>query len=129
VGVEVLDQGRSVPITPDRKVRLEPDRSYALRVVVAAGPLDGAAEPLVVTGGVDRDVIEFTAEVDSDQRALRRPGRRFTVDSDGGSVEFTIDTPAEPFGVPPWLWVRVSQQRRLLQSIELTATGPAMLER
>ena len=129
VSVEVLDEGRSVPVSQDRHVRLEPGRSYELHVVIGADPATGTAEPLVVTGGVDSRVIEFTTELDSDQRALRRPSRPITVNGSDGTARFTIRTPDEGFAEPPWLWIRVSQRRRLLQSIELTATGPAMLER
>jgi hypothetical protein len=129
VSVEVLDQGRKLPVSEDRQVRLEPGRSYEVRVVIAAEPVGSPAEPLVVTGGADRNSAEFAVEIDSDQRALRCPSRAVTVDADGGTARFTIRIPEDGFGVPPWLWVRVSQQRRLLQSIELTATGPAMLER
>jgi hypothetical protein len=78
---------------------------------------------------VNREVVEFEVEVDSDQRALRCPSRPVEVDRSGGVASFTIETPDDGFAVPPWLWIRVSQQRRLLQSIELTAAGPAMLER
>jgi hypothetical protein len=129
VTVEVLDRGRRLPVSEDRHVRLEPGRSYEVRVVIAAEPVGQPAEPLVVTGGADHEAIEFAVEIDSDQRALRCPSRLLTVDADGGAARFTIRTPEEGFGVPPWLWIRVSQQRRLLQSIELTAAGPAMLER
>jgi hypothetical protein len=130
VSIDVFDEdGATVPVSEDRRVRLSPGRSYEVRVVIAARPASGTTEPLVVVGGVDREVIEFAAELDSDHRILRRPSQPIVVDQRGGMTRFTIDTPDEGFAVTPWLWIRVSQQRRLLQSIELTAVGPATLER
>jgi len=122
VSIGVVDvDGAPVPVSDDRQVWLEPGRVYELQVVIDASPVTGVAERLVVTGGVDRDSVVFAAEVDSDQRALRQPARTIEVGPAGGSVTFEVRTPEGGFTESPWLWVRVSQQRRLLQSVELTA--------
>jgi hypothetical protein len=128
VSVDVLSDNQRVPVSEDRRVDLQPDRRYELRVVIAGDRVTLTAERLVVTGGTDRETAEFAVEVDSDQRALRCPSQRLMVGEDGAMVTFTVQTPQEGFTAPPWLWIRVSQHRRLLQSIELTATGLATSE-
>jgi hypothetical protein len=122
VSLALYDDNGRVAIGGDRNVTLQPDTEYQLRVVVADQQVTEVSEPLVVTGGVDRETVEFTAEVDSDQRALRQTARVIAAGPQGGDVVFTIRTPAAGFATPPWLWVRVSQQRRLIQSVELIAT-------
>jgi hypothetical protein len=124
VNVAVFDDdGRSVSVSADRRVRIVSNRAYELRVMIAPNQLTKVAEPLVVTEGVARDLVEFTAEVDSDRPALRRSGERITVDRDkDGLARFVIRADDGTFEEPPWLWIRVSQNRRLLQSIELTVT-------
>lgn len=114
--------GVPVPVTGDRRVHFEPGREYDVRVVIGPGRVAEVAEPLVVSGGVDREAVEFTLELDSDQRTLRRPARTVEIGPHGGAVTFTIRAPADDLAESPWLWVRISQQRRLLQSIELIAT-------
>jgi Bacterial PH domain len=129
VSVEVADEyDQIVPLSTDRHVTLEPGRAYQLYVFIGVQPATDTAEPLVVTGGVDRAVVEFAAEVDSDRRELRRPSQPITVDDGGAIARFAIQTPDTGFTVPPWLWIRVSQHRRLLQSIELTAVSLADAE-
>ena len=129
VSVAVLrSDGSQVPITGDRQVLLEPGRAYQLRVFIAQTQVTNVTEPLVVNGGVEREAVEFAAELDSDQRGLRQPARRIEAGPAGGSVTFTLRIPPGGFVPAPWLWVRVSQQDRLLQSIELVAGSRAALE-
>jgi hypothetical protein len=106
------------------------------RAPVAKWPRPGDVLPVLIKSDYPRQVrIRWDEvasrpdpapqEVDSDQRALRCPSQRLIVGEDGAMATFTVETPEEGFAAPPWLWIRVSQHRRLLQSIELTATGPA----
>ena len=111
-----------VTVDEDRTVALEPGRDYRLDVIIADRPASDVAEPLVVNGGVDREVVVFTAEVDSDRRDLRQPARTIEAGRTGGSVSFSIRTPVDGFLDESWLWVRISQQSRLLQSVELIAS-------
>lgn len=128
VSVRLVGVDGELPISRDRQVDLDTGREYVLYVTIDADQRSDVAEPLVVTGGVDRDVVEFTVEVDSDERSLRRAGEVLTVRENTGELFFVLRTPDEGFGVAPWMWVRVSQQRRLLQSVELIGTGRAALE-
>jgi len=121
VGIEMVLGEVIVPIGADRSVALEPDRPYRLRVHLASDPHAAVREPLVVTGGIDREFAQFTVELDSDQRDLRRPAQTIAVGPAGGMATFSLHTPPAGFADSPWLWVRVSQQHRLLQSVELIA--------
>jgi hypothetical protein len=129
ISIEVLDAyDNEVTIGRDRSVSLEPGSDYVLGVTIGPSPVTEVSEVLTVTGGVDRAVVEFTAEVDSDQRALRQSARTIEAGPDGGYAAFPIRMPAAGFAEPPWLWVRVSQEHRLLQSVELTASVRVALE-
>lgn len=115
VSVAVLRDGAGVEVSDDRRIELERARPY--EIVVTIGPEQAAdlAERLVVTGGVERPDVEFSAEVDSDRPALRRDPVPVRVERRSpGVARFEIET-EEPVS----LWIRVAQGRRTLQSISL----------
>ncbi|GLZ00084.1 hypothetical protein [Actinoplanes sp. NBRC 103695] len=115
VSVAVLHDGALVAVGEDRRVALVRGRSYSVLVTVGPSQVAELAERLVVTGGVDRPAVEFSAEIDSDQPALRREPEPVRVSSrSAGSASFdvSVDDPVN-------LWIRVAQGRRTLQSISL----------
>ncbi|GAA1646934.1 PH domain-containing protein [Catellatospora bangladeshensis] len=125
VSVEVYDGTDPVTASPDRRLLLDPDRVYDLIVTIGPSPASRLAEPLAVTGGVDESIVLFEVEVDSDRPALRHTARTVWVQgTERARIEFTLGPGQPPLWPPPWLWIRVSQQRRTLQSIELTADYP-----
>lgn len=122
VGVEIRDGDDPLPLADDRTVPLAPGRSYELVVTISPDPATDVTEPLIVTGGVDKPEATFDVEVDSDRSSLRR--RRLTVEVplyESREARFVLEPVVDDLDPPPWLWVRVSQGRRTLQSIELQA--------
>ncbi|GAA2375481.1 hypothetical protein Cme02nite_05040 [Catellatospora methionotrophica] len=129
IAVEVSDENGPVSVSPRRRFELHPARTYRVMITIAPYPIRGVSEPLVVTGGVTDDRVRFEVEIDSDQAALRRTAVAVPAWHDrASSTEFTLGPFSEDDALSdsPWLWVRVAQGRRTLQSIELEtdlATG------
>ncbi|GAA1359108.1 PH domain-containing protein [Catellatospora chokoriensis] len=124
LAVEVADEDGPVAVSPDRRFALYPARSYRVTITIAPFPAGGISEPLVVTGGVAEHRVRFEVEIDSDHAALRRAAAAVPAWHDrASSTEFTLGPFSEDdrLSGSPWLWVRVAQGRRTLQSIELEA--------
>ncbi|WP_162907877.1 tetratricopeptide repeat protein [Allorhizocola rhizosphaerae] len=120
IGVDVRNADGSIPVSASRTFRAG-FGPFNLVVAVGVQPSLPLTEPLVVTGGVDRRRVQFEIEVDSDQPTFRRSATPVTITTAEGSKEisFRYETVSRWFANPPWLWVRVSQAGRTLQSIEL----------
>ncbi len=119
VSVEVLDGAQPVPVSEDRRVVLTTGRRYTIVVTIASVPVAPLAELLAVTTGVDRPTVRFSVELDSDHPSLRKAPVELVVDQDDeGEARFTTTVDAGP-DLTPWLWIRVSQASRTVQSVEL----------
>ncbi|WP_144123526.1 PH domain-containing protein [Catellatospora sichuanensis] len=122
IGVEVFDQDGPVPVSGSRRFAYDPARAYRMVVTIAPFPAGGVSEPLVVSGGVTEPRVRFEVEVDSDRTSLRRPALALPAWHDrAAAIEFSFDPIGEELTEPPWMWIRVTQGRRTLQSIELAA--------
>jgi hypothetical protein len=123
VGVELFNEDGRVRILGENKqFAFDPARPYRLVVVIAPHTDVWINASLVVTGGVTEPQVQFEVEVDSDRAALRRSPVTVTAWHDRSSrAEFSFGPYDEDLGESAWLWVRVSQRRRTLQSIELNA--------
>ena len=88
----------------------------------------GLTVPLTISGGVEQQELDFFVELDSDRPALRQAGQVVRVQAAEGSasVRFPVALPAQT-DPPPWLWIRVEQQHRAIQNVELVAL-PTVLE-
>ncbi len=121
VSVEILDGQQPVAASEDRRVRLVTGRRYSIVVTIAGARVSSLAEPLVVATGVDRPSVQFAIELDSDHPSLRQPAVELAFDRDGAAQARFGVTMTVGADSPPWLWIRVSQANRTLQSVELLA--------
>ncbi|WP_234580943.1 DUF4407 domain-containing protein [Micromonospora sp. MH99] len=130
VDVEVLGPESVALSAVERRIVLSATTTFELEVTISSDQLGAVAEPVALRGGIDQSRVDFVVEVDSDRTSFRRSGRPITVGADGvpGRVRFEfIDvTPPAP---PAWIWIRVSQERRTVQNLELTVEAQPALER
>ncbi|WP_433222659.1 hypothetical protein ACQP00_24075 [Dactylosporangium sp. CS-047395] len=122
INVDIVADDEHVEVAADGTFAIGEGGAFELVVRIAAERAWPLAEQLVVTGGIDRRPVPFDVEVDSDRPELRREARPVLVmpARGGDEVRFAYALGAVDFPAPPWLWIRVSQGRRTLQSIELT---------
>ncbi|WP_196279491.1 PH domain-containing protein [Catellatospora vulcania] len=122
LSVAVHGDGASVDPGEKRNIRIDPARGFQVAVTISPTPRSPIAEKVSVTDGETQPRVQFDLEIDSDHPTWRQSGRTVVIEHGGTRrVEFSIGPLSSPFQPPPWLWVRISQQRRTLQSIELAA--------
>jgi hypothetical protein len=122
LSVALRAHGRPVPTDDEGRIVVTPGERYELSVEIGAGP--GAGDdsvPVRIRGGEDAQVVRFDVSVDSDVRALRCPERAVGVARTGSDVvAIPLAIPPEVDPIAPWLWIRVAQQGRTIQNLELT---------
>jgi hypothetical protein len=122
ISVTVTDDEGAVTPSEDRRIGVEASRPIVLEVTIGPDRTADVAEPLVITQGIPRPTVDFLIEIDSDQPSLRQSPILVTVDVPHGQAHarFSLHPDVDEPGFSAWIWVRVSQGRRSLQSIELT---------
>lgn len=126
--VDVRRDGESLPIGAGHEIELRPDSEYEVVAMIGRDQAPGLTVPLTISGGVEQQELDFFVELDSDRPALRQAGQVVRVQAAEGSasVRFPVALPAQT-DPPPWLWIRVEQQHRAIQNVELVAL-PTVLE-
>lgn len=126
--ISVVASAGDVTLSVDeRSVVTGGERQFGLRVTIAPEALGAVTEQLSVTNGVEAPEVEFSIEVDSDRPSLRHAARTLTVDMPYGAAStiFEFDLSGVELAGAPWIWVRVAQGRRTLQSIEFSIQATA----
>ena len=134
VAADVLEDGVALLANDEHGVLLSRGRSHEIRVSIGHEQMDGAVSARVrVRGGDDRPSVTFMVSVDSNVPGFQHPGTDLTVSADTPTSTMALPLdPAEPAmrEEEAWLWIRVSQEGRTLQHLELTThfaaePGPA----
>jgi hypothetical protein len=119
--VELLDERSNANIAGGgRDVTLMPGITYTVRASIGTAPGPDDAVALVIANGRDAEEVEFVVQLDSDDPTLTFPTQRVRLATKRASefVEFGLPPAAAQAGLRSF-WVRVEQQDRMIQSVEL----------
>ena len=124
VGVDVVDErGRALKISQDdHEIVLSPERDYEVQVTIGPQSTGSLPSKLCILEGDAAPFVDFIVELDSDESALRQPPVQLHVgleESATARIPLRIPPRSKDATAAPWLWVRVTQQRRTIQSMEL----------
>ena len=99
------------------------EREYELVISIGQRAIDEAETvPVVIRGGDDNPEVPFSISIDSNVVALRIEEQPLTVSQDSyAGLTFPLCVPPDSAEVI-WLWIRVAQHNRTIQSLEITLT-------
>ena len=128
VRVDVVNEdGHEAEINKDDEIMLSPPVHFEVRVTI--GPQSTGSLPvpqstgsrlvaLQISEGEESEFADFGVELDSDKRELcHAPVQLHVGRKESATVGFPLRL--EDAASAPWLWVRVTQQGRTVQSLEL----------
>jgi len=128
VRVDVVDEdGRAVEINKDDEIMLSPPAHFEIRVTIGPQTTGSLSVPqstgsrlvaLQISEGEESEFADFAIELDSDKRKWCHAPVQLRV---GHKKPETVEFPlrVEDAASTPWLWMRVTQQDRTVQSLEL----------
>ena len=128
VRVDVVNEdGRAVEINKDDEIMLSPPAHFEVRVTIGPQATGSLPVPqstgsrlvaLQISEGEESEFADFAVELDSDKRKWCHPPVQLRVGrKEPETAEFPLRL--EDAASTPWLWVRVTQQDRTVQSLEL----------
>jgi hypothetical protein len=106
----------------DGHIHLDASRAYLLTISIGPSVDETATSaPVLITGGTTADEADFGVVVDSDTRRWRLGEHALTVGTKGEtkSIDLTLE-PLASVEELQWLWVRVTQDGRTIQNLELS---------
>ena len=116
----IVEDGKPVRPRGDGRVVIDPQRPHS--VTVNIGPADRdtwvPSAPLQITGGEDAAEVVFDITLEGDEAPWGL--KRLTVTARGDEVTGArFELPGREFEGRGWLWIRVAQQGRTIQNLEL----------
>jgi hypothetical protein len=113
--------GQKAPtrLPESRVVVAPPGSALSLFVTIRRGANPGPRIPLKITGGEEVSTVEFVVTVDTDFDVPLSESETISLEPDTKERRSTFRIPVPESYDEAWLWVRVTQRRRILQSVEL----------